>query len=171
MSLAGIDTACRIGLLRATDRPDLPRGAMPAWPTAPSSLTLLSVQAPDSGQKIPVGNGAKPAEPMSVGKRAGPAPNWHYGATGIANSYLNSRHSYSAFGAIARRGNAQRASRTVTAAVNMACWCQSAGQEVARNEGFVACAPPCSMPNTQSALSCLQRAAGSQRAAGTLSLA
>jgi hypothetical protein len=29
---------------------------------------------------------------------AGPAPNWHYGATGIANAYLDSRHSYSAFG-------------------------------------------------------------------------
>jgi hypothetical protein len=27
---------------------------------------------------------------------AGPAPNWHYGATRIANAYLDSRHSYSA---------------------------------------------------------------------------
>jgi hypothetical protein len=82
----------------------MPSATIRTWQAAPQEprthrarLASAPRSSSDSGQEIPAGNATKPAEPVPAGKRAGPAPNWHYGATGIANSYFESRHLYSAF--------------------------------------------------------------------------
>ena len=50
--------------------------------------------------------GARPEQHAVAGRVPGErdAPNWHYGAIGIPNSYLDSRHSYSICGLL--RGKA-----------------------------------------------------------------
>ena len=103
-------------LARLARRPD----SLP--PTITKGARHPGLYAARSRGLIALGWQALHARPRPAGKRSrlatmlnqpsrcrqargpGPAPNWHYGAIGIPNSYLDSRHSYSICGLL--RGKA-----------------------------------------------------------------